>query len=210
MPLIEWAVRPTAGASPAAKATRNLSRRGGPSAMSISTVSAKNAVSLSTRSSSSASSKVLAIAHLLQYPFDLGEQNVFLYGLGDVPVHARFETHLAVPLHGVGGHCDDGESRSATLSCADGACGVEAIDFGHLDVHEDNVELLRACVVDGFASVVGDGDGVTRAFEHADRKLLVHGIILGEQDTKLAGARVRRCRGGVPRHRPGAAAVNAP
>src|SRR5687768_8694419 len=140
MPLMAWAERPTAGASPAANALRSSSKRGGPSEASISTVSAKKAVSLSTRARSSVSSKFFAMVHLRQDPIDLGEEYVLLDGLGDVPVHAGSETHVAVPFHSVSSHGDDRESRSPALACADGARGVEAIHLGHLNIHEDNVE----------------------------------------------------------------------
>jgi|tagenome__1003787_1003787.scaffolds.fasta_scaffold20989746_3 hypothetical protein len=50
--------------------------------------------------------------------FEDGGDFVLIYGLGDVVVHARFDTAFAISLNGIGGHGDDGEVTSRRFGTA--------------------------------------------------------------------------------------------
>ncbi len=61
-----------------------------------------------------------------------------LHRLRNIGVHAGLQTTLAIAVHGVGGHRDDGQEVPARLA-ADQARGFQAVEHGHLDVHQYKV-----------------------------------------------------------------------
>ena len=74
---------------------------------------------------------------------------------GNVIVHARLETALAVALHGVGGHGDDGDLGIGDCGSArtNGRGGLETVHDRHLHVHEHQVIGNRFQGLDGLAAV---------------------------------------------------------
>jgi len=67
---------------------------------------------------------------------------------------------------------------------ANGGGGFEAVHFGHLDVHEDEIEVLQGEKFHGFFSGLGNRDGVTVFFEEADGQELIDSVVFGEKDFK--------------------------
>ncbi len=63
-----------------------------------------------------------------------------LHGFHDVAVHAGLQTAVAVALHGVGGHGDDGQMLGVRLPPADLGGGFQTVHLGHLDIHQDEIE----------------------------------------------------------------------
>ncbi len=61
---------------------------------------------------------------------------------------------------------------------------LEAVHFGHLHVHEHQVEHIRFERFDGLAAVVGDGHAVASFFEQAGGEPLVHNVVLGDQNVQ--------------------------
>src|SRR3954468_21421478 len=96
MPLSVCAADPSLGASAPIRAWRICTISSRPSVASISTVSARKPMSLSSRSSSSTSLNDCAMAQLLQDAIDLGEHDLALDRLDDVTVHPGIEAHLPV------------------------------------------------------------------------------------------------------------------
>src|SRR5215831_19317158 len=74
-------------------------------------------------------------------------------GLADVVVHAGFEAHLAIALHGVGGHGHDPRPLGERPAFTDPPCCIESIQLGHLHVHEQHVVALPFEGGDRFESV---------------------------------------------------------
>jgi hypothetical protein len=61
-----------------------------------------------------------------------------------VIVHSGSEAAFSVPDHRVRHHCYNESVAVGRLFGADTAGRFEAVHFGHLPVHEDEVEILRA------------------------------------------------------------------
>ena len=121
----------------------------------------------------------------LQGLFDGLEQVAGADRLGDVAVHPGLEALLAVALHGVGGQGDDGQMQAGRLFLeADRLRRLEAAQFGHLHVHEDEVERLPLQRLERLEAVVRDADGVARLFEDAHREPLVDEGVLREEDSQ--------------------------
>ena len=88
---------------------------------------------------------------------------------------------------------------------ADAARGVEAVHLGHLDVHQHDVVGLPLERLERLEAVRRDVGAVAQLVEHPERDLLVHGVVLGQEDPqrrRLGHAR-RPCRpsaaAGLPR-----------
>ena len=77
-----------------------------------------------------------------------------------VVVHARVQAGLAVGGHGVGRHGDDGQGLAGPARRGWRAWLLEAVHFGHLQVHQHQVKRvgLRAQRLQCQAAVVGHGD----------------------------------------------------
>jgi len=106
----------------------------------------------------------------------------------EVVVHARLEAALAVGFHGVGGERDDGEARAGVgffLGTDDGR-GGEAVHFGHLQVHEHDVEFFAADVVDGLRAVLGEDGFVAEALKDGGGEATVEGVVFGDEHTEAA------------------------
>ncbi len=77
---------------------------------------------------------------------------------------------------------------------------LQSAQFGHLHVHQHQIERLAFNSRDGFPSVPRDGDAVPLFLQYPHRKSLVHGVVLGQQ--KAQGS--LRPHGGRLRFRPAA------
>lgn len=105
--------------------------------------------------------------------------------LGDVAIHARFFAAIAVAFHGMGRHGDDGDvDTRGFLSLADGASCFEAIEDRHLNVHQDDVELVFGRSVDGELTVADDRDIVPAFFEEKRGEFLVDGVVFGQEHSQ--------------------------
>ena len=112
--------------------------------------------------------------------------------LRDVVVHAGREARLAILGQRVRRHRDDVRAALLRPALADPARGVEAVELRHLHVHQDDVVRLPLERLDRLEAVRRDVGAVAEPLEQAERDLLVHRVVLGEQD---------------PQRRPGALSV---
>ena len=115
-------------------------------------------------------------------------------GLGKIIIHPGGEAIVAVAFHSVGGEGDDGDvrCRAAVLrgglfQAADLAGGFEAVHFGHLAVHEDQVVARAAEGGEHFAATGGEVIGVAGGGEGFGDDELIHLIVLGNEDVAAAG-----------------------
>src|SRR6267142_60367 len=137
--------------------------------------------------------RVDSVLHLFPFICDLrlrktvnfGTQNAYVDGLGNVAIHSSAEKLLGVTSHGVRGHGDDGCVRATLLPSANGTGGIETAEDGHLDIHQDQIESLRAHDVHGYLAVEGEGHGVAHFFEHANAQFLVHSVVFYEKDREF-------------------------
>ena len=107
--------------------------------------------------------------------------------LRDIGIHAHRQAFLFVALHCMRGHGDDRGARAARrLHVADRRRGLEAAHFGHLDVHQNNIEGLGMIALDRLASVVGDFQFIAALGQQIFRHGLVDRIVLGQQDAAAA------------------------
>ena len=67
------------------------------------------------------------------------------------------------------------------LEFAEHSGGFEAVHFGHLDVHENQIEGPPAEQIDGFPAVSGHEDRVASPLEETARQLLVDRIVFCEE-----------------------------
>jgi hypothetical protein len=72
-----------------------------------------------------------------------------------------------------------------SFSGTNSGSGFEPIHFGHLYVHEDQVEAFLGRQLDRNFAIGRDGDFVSMLFEHAHREHLIDGVIFGQEDSKM-------------------------
>ena len=121
-------------------------------------------------------------------------------GFGQVTVEAGRQTALAVALHGVG---RQGEDRyvpfASRFAQPDRLNRFEAVHLRHLHVHENDVELTGVECIERLAAVGCDDHGMSDPLQHVDSHLLVHVMILGQQNPQaiFGSDRPRADQGGT-------------
>ena len=138
----------------------------------------------------------MSLIQSAQISIDGAEEHFPVDGLGEIVGAAGVETFGAIAAHGVGGQGDDGKfvSKPAELSG-----GRVAVDFGHLHVHQDEIERLGLDAFDGFAAVGRDDNlGAGHGEVHRQQVLIVDPI-LGEEDSPAKDGFIGRSRLGVDR-----------
>ena len=131
-------------------------------------------------------------------------------GLGKVAVEARFEAAIAVTLHGMGrqGRDVDVASRRG-LALSNGPECLEAVHRGHLQIHEDGVEIVGLERLEHLKAVRDDDYRMAHPLEHPDGHFLVHRMVLRQQDVQRSPLECSGQRGPRPvyirsaRHRAG-------
>ena len=113
------------------------------------------------------------------------------------------EALLAVVLERVRGQGDD--PRRPAGPRLDPAGRLEAVELRHLDVHEDDVVGLALDGIDGEPAVLDDVRPVAEPLQHARRDALVDRVVLGDEQTQVAGRLLAARR----RPAPGATAPTA-
>ena len=106
-------------------------------------------------------------------------------GLREVVIHPGREALLPIPLHGMRRECHYDPRRSALLQALlfpDQAGGGVAVHDRHLAVHEDQVEAPLAHEVHSLGAVVCYGHAAAGALQHRGRDVLVHIVVLHQQD----------------------------
>ncbi len=91
--------------------------------------------------------------------------------LADIVVHARRETQLAVALHGVGGHGNDPRSLFGRPVLVDTARGLQAVELGHLHIHQHNIVVLAGQRVEHLQTVASHIRAVAQPPERQERHL---------------------------------------
>ena len=121
-----------------------------------------------------------------------GDQLLHPDGLRHVVVHPGRRAQLPVPLHRVGRHGDDPGAALARPAPVELARGLEAVELRHLDVHEDHVVGLPRHGVDGFEAVPRHVGAVAHLPEDPQCHLLVHDVVLRQEDAEgVAAGHVR-------------------
>ena len=115
--------------------------------------------------------------------------------LRDVVVHAGREARLAILGERVRRHRDDVRAALGRPALADPARRVEAVELRHLDVHQDDVVRPALERLDRLEPVVRDVGAVAELLEEAQRDLLVHRVVLREQDAKPRPGALSVCHG---------------
>jgi len=82
--------------------------------------------------------ELAGVVDLLAPVFHHADQFVQVDGFAEKIIHSFGEAVIAVLAGGIGGHGDD----DGLMNCPgpDMAGSFEAVHFGHLDVHEDEIE----------------------------------------------------------------------
>lgn len=121
-----------------------------------------------------------------------GVEPARIHGLGHVVVHASRQTGVPVFVEGIGGHGQDGH-RLALRHAADGPGGGNAIQPGHLDIHQDQVIGRGAGQGHSLQAIVGHIHPQARPFEQGQGHLLVGRVVLGQENvTATQGRQVRQ------------------
>ena len=106
--------------------------------------------------------------------------------LADVKIGSGIEAPAHVGLQRRGGERDDRHSRAAVVPLAlpDDAYRLQTVHHRHLDVHQDQVVLLRFRLLDRDQAVLRFVDSRARALEiGANKNAIVPGIF-GQQDAQ--------------------------
>ena len=123
------------------------------------------------------------------------EQLLRLDRLGDVAIHADFEAALAIPLHGMGSHGNNGDVPSGSpLASTDRQRGLEAVHLGHLHVHQHQIERLPIEGRHRLLAAACNHDRVSVLFESSHYQPLIDGVVLGEKNVQRTGGSGRRRR----------------
>ena len=112
----------------------------------------------------------------------------------NVFVHAGGQAAFAVAGHGVGGHRDDGLVPVSSLfrGTDRGRC-LHAVHDGHLDVHQNDVELLFREEGEGLLAMIGHDGRVARSGEHGQCDLLVGEAVFDQQNPERRQFAGMRC-----------------
>ena len=118
-----------------------------------------------------------------------------LDGLGQIVGHACFQAALAVADHGGCGQGDDPNVAVVVTGFAvtDAGGGIEAVHFWHLAVHENQIIAVVAQGFHAGEAIADDLRSIAEATQQAGDELLVHGIVLGDEDAQ----RVLLAEGGI-------------
>ncbi len=101
--------------------------------------------------------------------------------LADVVVHAGRETCLPILGHGVRGHRHDPDGRRRWAG-PEPSRRLQPIHLRHLDVHQHDVVATTRDGSDRLHPVVREVGRVAHPRQQSKGKLLVHRVVLGEQD----------------------------
>jgi len=102
------------------------------------------------------------------------------------PAEADAHSHVSGLFEGVGGHGDDG-GDVVSIEAPDFSDRADAVEVGHVEVHEDGVVGMRAAgvfdAVDGLEAVVGSVDVLeAEAFEDANGDLHVDDVVFDDEE----------------------------
>src|SRR5687768_2152672 len=101
---------------------------------------------------------------------------------GEIFVEARIEAALTVLGHGMRGDRDDRDvPLRHELRAPDGRRRLEAVHLRHLDVHQDEIELLPLQRVERALSAGHDHHRVPRLLQQHRREQRVDGVVLRQQ-----------------------------
>ena len=105
---------------------------------------------------------------------------------------------LLIAFHGVARHR---YNRRVNSSCAfhfaDRGGRFVPVHFGHLDVHQDEIEALLRSERYGFTAIWSYHNDVSLPFQDPDRNLLIYRVILGKQDSQSRSRPVRGSESGA-------------
>ena len=94
--------------------------------------------------------------------------------LSHIGVHAGRQIMLAIFWPIVRRHGNDGKTLARWLfPFADGGRGLQAIHFGHLDIHQHGVEHSVLQCLQRFLTIADDRDRVAMKFQQPRHKLLI-------------------------------------
>jgi hypothetical protein len=94
--------------------------------------------------------------------------------LGDIIVHPRLPESANLLGQGIGGHRDDRRLAGWAGQLANSARGADAVHARHLDVHQDDVVIIRLDRRERLDPVVGELDEMAGPAEDGAGQLLVH------------------------------------
>ena len=110
---------------------------------------------------------------------------------GQVVVHTGGDASFAVSGHGVGRHGNDpGMTIGVSLSVANPPGGLQSVQYRHLHVHQDRVEVPATPAGNPLFAVRGNRYHVPGLPEQGHCQLLIDDVILDQQDLQ----RTRRAR----------------
>src|SRR5262245_44860514 len=138
--------------------------------------------------------------HLAEPAIEQVAQGIGLERLGEVVVHARGETTLAIALEGVRGERHDGGVARGALLIPDAARGLVSVHLRHLAVHQDERVGLAPVRFEGLSAVGDEVEAEPEAVEQHAEELAVHAVVLCREDAYrrwvpcAAGGR-QRCSG---------------
>src|SRR5207247_2354101 len=111
--------------------------------------------------------------------------------LRDISGHTRVQAALAVAVHGVRRHGDDGKRFPARVS-ADDPRRLQTVEHRHLDVHQYQIVLAALQLRYGFAAVVRQIESESPLAQDCGYHLLVYLVVFHDEDS--SGLRWRRRR----------------
>ena len=126
---------------------------------------------------------------------DEGEEGVEMDGLGEESFATGTEAIGLGLVVDAGGDGYDGDAGEGGVGFEE-AYGFEAVEFGHEEIHEDQVGGALSGEIEGDASVGGFEDFEAEGFEHVAEDGAVFGTVVGDEDEALGPEEGRGRRGG--------------
>jgi hypothetical protein len=131
-------------------------------------------------------------------------------GLAEEAVHPGLQAGGDAAARDVRGHRDDARP-AARIAGADAAGGLQTVHLRHLHVHEHQVVRAAGQHLQGLRAAPRHVRAVAEPREHVPRDLLVHRVVLDDEDGQPAAVAQLERRGAqllrLGRHRPGGAEV---
>ena len=99
------------------------------------------------------------------------------------------------------GDGNDGRAGAAVKSAANFLHGRKAVQFRHVDIHQNHVEFTLDGFIDSFLPIVDDGAVVAKIVEHPLNDTLIDFVVLGDEHIERVGGSLTQTRRAAIRRR---------
>ena len=101
---------------------------------------------------------------------------------GNEIIHAGCQTAVSILAHCRCGHSNNGYVSTYSLFPADFRRGLQAVHLRHLNIHENQIEIILSPLLQRFQAIPCQRDPVSHLAQHTQGDFLIHQVVFGQQD----------------------------